>query len=235
MTRERLSCFGVIAISTFYRLIKVGRLSCLTQRNTEIMPFNNFLMPQRITSLLPTPFRSRWETSKRRWLDLCEKRFYHKLRHVRYRREKLQSLEHQAYQHSTRQMHDIVCCGTELHVLTIGTFTWAGCWPHQIKPLCTILYMQIRSPRIILRTKEKSHSRWWTASYWTWRSPFTNVTAIFWTLSSVWQSRERIGEDACIAYSSCGRILNALYQGEENTRLQGRDGLRKVKKHAMGF
>ncbi len=36
-----------------------------------------------------------------------------------------------------------------------------------------------------------------------------------------WQSRERMGEDACIAYSRCGRI-NALYK--ENTRGQGREG-----------
>ncbi len=54
---------------------------------------------------------------------------------------------------------------------------------------CIILYMQIRSPRILLRTREISCNRWRAVSYGTWRNPFTNFTANFWTLSSAWQSR----------------------------------------------
>ncbi len=42
----------------------------------------------------------------------------------------------------------------------------------------------------------------------------TNFTASFLTLSSAWQSRERMGEDACIPYSRCGPI-NALYKGRK--------------------
>ncbi len=75
-----------------------------------------------------------------------------------------------------------------------------------------ILYMQIRSPRILLQTRGNRRSRWRDVSYRTWRSPFTYFSASFWTLSSAWQSRERMGEDACIVYSGCGRI-NALYKG----------------------
>ncbi len=40
-----------------------------------------------------------------------------------------------------------------------------------------ILYIKIRSPRILLWTKEKSHRS--LVSYGTWRSPFTNFTAHF--------------------------------------------------------
>ncbi len=69
---------------------------------------------------------------------------------------------------------------------------------------CIILYMQIRSPRILLRTRENSCSRWRAVSHGTWRDPFTNFTASFWTLSSAWQSRQRMGEDVCIAHSRCG-------------------------------
>ncbi len=57
----------------------------------------------------------------------------------------------------------------------------------------------ILPPQILLRTREKSRSRWRAASCWTWRNPFTNFIASFWTLSSAWQSRERMGLDACIA------------------------------------
>ncbi len=53
---------------------------------------------------------------------------------------------------------------------------------------CTILHIQIRSRRILLHTREKSRSRWLAVSY-------TNFTASFWTLSSAWQSQERIGEN----------------------------------------
>ncbi len=49
---------------------------------------------------------------------------------------------------------------------------------------CMILYMQIRSPRILLRIRENSCSRWRAVSYGTWRNPFTNFTASFWTLST---------------------------------------------------
>ncbi len=57
---------------------------------------------------------------------------------------------------------------------------------------CIILYMQIRSKRILLRTRENSCSRWRAAPYGTWRNPFTNFTTNFWTLSSAWQSRGRM-------------------------------------------
>ncbi len=36
---------------------------------------------------------------------------------------------------------------------------------------CNILYMQIRSPRILLRIRENSCSRWRAVSYGTWRNP----------------------------------------------------------------
>ncbi len=75
---------------------------------------------------------------------------------------------------------------------------------------CIILYMQIRSPRIRLRTRGNSCGRWKAVSYGTWRNPFTNFIANFWTLSKTHQSRERMGEDTCIAYSRRGR-LNALH------------------------
>ncbi len=42
---------------------------------------------------------------------------------------------------------------------------------------CIISYIHRWLPRIRLRTKEKSHSRWRAASYWTWRSLFMNFTA----------------------------------------------------------
>ncbi len=44
---------------------------------------------------------------------------------------------------------------------------------------CIILYMQIRSPRILLRVRENSCSRWRAVSYGTWRNPFTNFTSSF--------------------------------------------------------
>ncbi len=78
---------------------------------------------------------------------------------------------------------------------------------------CIILYMQIRSSRILLRTREKS--RWRAILYGTWRSPCTNLSASFCTLSSAWQSRERMGEDAYSAYSRCGRI-NVLSKGKKD-------------------
>ncbi len=69
------------------------------------------------------------------------------------------------------------------------------------------------------RAREKSRSRWRTVSYGTWRSPFTNFKAKFWTLSSAWQSREKMGEDAYTACSGCGRI-NALYKGRKMQRVR---------------
>ncbi len=56
---------------------------------------------------------------------------------------------------------------------------------------CIILYIQIRSPRILLRIRENSCSHWRAASY-EWRIPFTNFTARLQTLPSAWQSRERM-------------------------------------------
>ncbi len=88
---------------------------------------------------------------------------------------------------------------------------------------CKISYMQIRSPWNPLRTREIICSRLRAISYGTWFNPFTNFTASFWTLSSAWQSQERIGEDACIAYSRYGR-KKRFVQWEENTRGQGREG-----------
>ncbi len=77
---------------------------------------------------------------------------------------------------------------------------------------CIILNIQTRSPRILLRARKKSSSRLRAVSHGTLFRTFANFTASSWTLSSAWQSRERMGEDACIAYSRRGRI-KALYNG----------------------
>ncbi len=68
---------------------------------------------------------------------------------------------------------------------------------------CIILYMQIRSPRILLRTREKSRSRWWAVSYGTWRNPFTNFTASFWTLSSY------LGSNAAVSNPGWGLLMRS--------------------------
>ncbi len=79
-----------------------------------------------------------------------------------------------------------------------------------------------------------SRSRWRAVSYGTRRSPFTNFSARFWTRSSAWQSRERIGEDVCAAYSRCVRI-NALYNGRKMIGVRvAKDRFRK-KKHSTGY
>ncbi len=57
---------------------------------------------------------------------------------------------------------------------------------------CIILYLQIMSPRILLRSREKSPSRWMAVSYGMWHSPLTNFTANFETLSNAWQSQGRM-------------------------------------------
>ncbi len=44
---------------------------------------------------------------------------------------------------------------------------------------CIILYIQIRSPRNLFRTRENGRSRWGATSYGTWRIPFTNFIASF--------------------------------------------------------
>ncbi len=92
----------------------------------------------------------------------------------------------------------------------LAIYSSTGPLEHQRRPGIT-LYIQIRSPQIFLRTRQQSRSRWRAASYGTWRSIFTNVTANFLTLSIGWQSRERMGDGACIAHSRRGRI-NASYK-----------------------
>ncbi len=49
---------------------------------------------------------------------------------------------------------------------------------------CIILYIQMRSRGIHLRTREKCRSRWRAASYGIWRSPLTNFTVSFWALGN---------------------------------------------------
>ncbi len=46
---------------------------------------------------------------------------------------------------------------------------------------CIILYMQISSARILLRTRENSCSRWMAVSYGTWRNPptFKRIKKLF--------------------------------------------------------
>ncbi len=99
---------------------------------------------------------------------------------------------------------------------------------------CIILYMQIRSPQILLRIRANSCSRCRAVSYGTWHNPFTNFIASFWTLSSAWQSRERMGEDAWIAYSRCGRI-SALLNGRKILEAMAAKDRFREKKHSTGF
>ncbi len=85
--------------------------------------------------------------------------------------------------------------------------------------------MQIRSPRILLRTREKSRSRWRAVG---------RGAALLQTSSQLLEHFLAPGNpgrewgDACIAYSRCGRI-NALYKGS---------GWRRIalgKKHSTKF
>ncbi len=58
--------------------------------------------------------------------------------------------------------------------------------------------------------------------------------ANFWTLSSAWQSRVRMGEDACIAYSRCGR-MNALNRGRKTLGVRVTKDHFFQKKHPTAF
>ncbi len=62
-------------------------------------------------------------------------------------------------------------------------------WP------CIVFYMQIRSPRILLRARENSCSHWRAVSYGSWGNLLTNFSPSYLTLSSAWQSREKMGEE----------------------------------------
>ncbi len=62
------------------------------------------------------------------------------------------------------------------------------CATWNVEKAVQYLYIQIRSPRILLQTMEKSRSLWRFASYGTCRSPLTNANAHCWTLSSARQS-----------------------------------------------
>ncbi len=92
---------------------------------------------------------------------------------------------------------------------------WKSGWP------CIILYLQIRSPQIHLRTRDTSRSRWRAESYGTQRSPFTNFTASFWTRAGAWKSRKRKGDDACIFKM---RASKHFVEGEENAWGKGHEG-----------
>ncbi len=69
----------------------------------------------------------------------------------------------------------------------------------------------IRSPRIRRCVRENSRSCWRAASYGTCQNPFTNFRASFCRFSNASVSRDRMGWDAWIAYSRCGR-QSILYQ-----------------------
>ncbi len=84
---------------------------------------------------------------------------------------------------------------------------------------CIILYTQIRSPRILLWTRENSRSRWRTVLYGTWRSPFTNFPANFEHFLAPGNPGREWGRMLIL------QTNKRFVQGEENTRRQGCEGL----------
>ncbi len=58
---------------------------------------------------------------------------------------------------------------------------------------------------------------------WAWHSPFTILNRSFWTLSSAWQSWERMEGDVCTALSRCAWI-NALFKGRKMLRVRSTKG-----------
>ncbi len=80
-----------------------------------------------------------------------------------------------------------------------------------------MLYMQIKSPRILLRIRENGCSRWRTVSYGTWRnSEFLN------TFQRLAIPEENGG--GCLYCIFAMRANKRFVQAEENTRGQGREG-----------
>ncbi len=78
-----------------------------------------------------------------------------------------------------------------------------------------MLYMQIRSPRILLRTRENGLSCWRAASYGTWRNPLQTSLRVLNTVQRLAMLGEAWGE--CCEKTLCTR--------GENARGQGREGL----------